>query len=179
MMASARTGLEVRLRRKYCDPLIWRMLAQALANAGMTKVATAGVRHVMTRPKVTGFLRKHAIKLIASALITGGVLYTVHKGGLKLVPDGGDFGSVHWWYLALYVPLLLAMTWFRSVRWRFLLRGITEVPKLRLFAVSCAGFAAILLLPFRLGELARPYMLRTRPGEEQPGEKPLTMTAAT
>ncbi|HEY0251823.1 MAG TPA: lysylphosphatidylglycerol synthase transmembrane domain-containing protein, partial [Kofleriaceae bacterium] len=67
----------------------------------------------------------------------------------------------------------------RSVRWRFLLRQIIDVPKMRLFAVSCVGFMAILLLPFRLGELARPYMLRTRPEDVKPGQPVLTMTAAT
>jgi uncharacterized membrane protein YbhN (UPF0104 family) len=115
-----------------------------------------------------GFLRRHAAKLVASVLITAGVLYVVHSGGLKLIPDRGDFGAVRWWMaLAIYPPLMLASTWFRSVRWRFLLRQIIEVPKLRLLAVSCAGYLAILLLPFRLGELARPYMLRTRPEELQ------------
>jgi hypothetical protein len=126
-----------------------------------------------------GFVRRHAVKLVASVLITAGVLYTVHAGGLKMVPDKGDFGSVHWAALALYAPLVLAMTWFRSVRWRFLLRQIIEVPKMRLFAVSCVGFMAILLLPFRLGELARPYLLRTRPEDIRPGQPVLTMTAAT
>jgi glycosyltransferase 2 family protein len=125
------------------------------------------------------FLRRHAAKLIASVAITAGVLYTIHAGGLKMVPDKGDFGTVHWFALALYAPLVLGMTWFRSVRWRFLLRQIIVIPKMRLFAVSCAGFAAILLLPFRLGELARPYMLRTRPEDIKPGEPVLTMTAAT
>ncbi len=71
------------------------------------------------------------------------------------------------------------MWWFRSVRWRFLLRSIVVEPKRRLFAVSGAGFAAILLLPFRLGELARPYMLRTRPEDARPGKPALTMMAAT
>ncbi|HEY1549443.1 MAG TPA: lysylphosphatidylglycerol synthase transmembrane domain-containing protein [Kofleriaceae bacterium] len=125
------------------------------------------------------FLRRHAVKLAASALITAGVLYTVHAGGLKMVPDKGDFGNVHWIVVALYAPLLAVMTWFRSVRWRFLLRQIIDVPKLRLFAVSCAGFLMILLLPFRLGELARPYMLRTRPEDVKPGQPVLSMTAAT
>ncbi len=125
------------------------------------------------------FLRRHALKLVASALITVGVVYTVEAGGLKLVPDGGDFGSVHWAALLLYIPLLVGMTWFRSVRWRFLLRQIIEVPKLRLFAVSCVGFFAMWALPFRLGELARPYMLRTRPGERRAGQPVLTMSAAT
>ncbi|MEO8702105.1 MAG: lysylphosphatidylglycerol synthase transmembrane domain-containing protein [Kofleriaceae bacterium] len=123
----------------------------------------------MTAPGPS-FLRRHAVKLVASALITAGVIYTAQQGGLKLVPDGGDFGAVNWWALALYVPLFLAVTWFRSVRWRFLLRSVIEVPKVRLLAVSCAGFLAILLLPFRLGELVRPYMLR---------DKQLSMTTAT
>jgi len=124
-------------------------------------------------------VRRHAGKLVASAVITVGVVYTVQAGGLKLVPAGNDFGAVRWWALGLYAPLWFAMTWYRSVRWRFLLRQIVEVPKRRLFAVSCVGFAAILLLPFRLGELARPYMLRTRPDERRAGEPVLTMTTAT
>ena len=125
------------------------------------------------------FVRRHAAKLIASALITVGLLWAITSGGLKLVPDGGDFSGVHWWGLALYVPTVAGMWWFRSVRWRFLLRSMVDVPKLRLFAISSAGFAAILLLPFRIGELARPYMLRTRPEDVRPGKPVLTMTAAT
>ncbi|HSD86072.1 MAG TPA: lysylphosphatidylglycerol synthase transmembrane domain-containing protein [Kofleriaceae bacterium] len=125
------------------------------------------------------FLRRHRVKLIASALITAGIIFTVEKGGLKIVPDSGDFSHVRWSTLVLYVPLFFGLSWFRSVRWRFLLRSIVEVPKTRLFAVTCAGYLAILLLPFRLGELARPYLLRTRPEEIQPGKPVLTMTAAT
>jgi glycosyltransferase 2 family protein len=125
------------------------------------------------------FVRRHAVKLVASALITAGVIYTAEKGGLKLVPESGDFGAVKWWTLAAYFPLVLGMTWFRSVRWRFLLRSIVEVPKRRLFSVSVVGFASILLLPFRLGEFVRPYLLRTKPGERPAGGRVLTMTAAT
>lgn len=130
-------------------------------------------------PAKPSFLRRHAVKLTASALITVGVIYTVHKGGLKLVPDGGDFADVHWWALALYVPILLANTWFRSIRWRWLLRSITDLPKKRLFAVSCTGFASILLMPFRLGEFVRPYMIRTKPSERAAGKPVITLTAAT
>jgi uncharacterized protein (TIRG00374 family) len=124
-------------------------------------------------------VRRHAAKLVASALITAGLLWLIARGGLPLVPDGGDFSGVHWWGLALYVPTVAGMWWFRSVRWRFLLRSMVDVSKQRLFAVSSVGFAAILLLPFRIGELARPYMLRTRPEDVRPGKPVLTMTAAT
>jgi hypothetical protein len=124
-------------------------------------------------------VRRHAAKLIASVAITVGLIWAITSGGLKLVPDGGDFSGVRWWGLALYVPTVAGMWWFRSVRWRFLLHAIVDVPKRRLFAISSAGFAAILLMPFRIGELARPYMLRTRPEDLRPGKPALTMTAAT
>jgi hypothetical protein len=142
-----------------------------------------------------GFLKRHKGKLAGSVVITLGIWYTLHKGGLKIVPEGGDFGHVRWWTLGVYVLTLFAFNYFRSVRWRFLLRGVAEVPKKRLFAVSMIGFAAILLMPFRLGELVRPYLIRTRsgggraapassaaaparPGAERQG-KIITMTAAT
>jgi hypothetical protein len=127
-----------------------------------------------------GFFRRHKGKLVLSFVITLGIWYTLHKGGLKIVPEGGDFQHVNWWVLGAYCITLCAFNYFRSVRWRFLLRSIAEVPKKRLLAVSCIGFASILLLPFRIGEIVRPYMIRTPPGERlQEGQRPITLTAAT
>jgi hypothetical protein len=131
-----------------------------------------------------GFFRRHAVKFGASFLITLGIVYTVHKGGLKLVPEGGDFQHVHAWTIPAYLVTLGVVAVYRSIRWRYLLRSIAEVPKRRLFSVSSVGFAAILLLPFRIGEIVRPYMVRTPPGERErladgrPG-RPITLTAAT
>lgn len=126
-----------------------------------------------------GFLKRHKGKLAASFVITLGIWYTLHKGGLKIVPEGGDFGHVKWWTLAVYVLTLFGFNYFRSVRWRFLLRAVAEVPKRRLCAVSMIGFAAILLMPFRIGEFVRPYLIRTKPGDRRAGERVITMTAAT
>jgi hypothetical protein len=111
-----------------------------------------------------GFLRRHAAKLIASAVITAGILYTLQKGGLTLVPEGGDFAIVRsrWWTIPGYLVTLIAMSYFRAVRWRFLLRSFADVPRRKVLAVSWIGFAAILLMPFRIGEIVRPYMLRER-----------------
>ena len=96
------------------------------------------------------------------------------------MPEGGDFQHVRPWAVLAYVASLGVVAWFRSVRWRFLLRSIADVPKKRLFAISSIGFAAILLLPFRLGEFVRPYLIRTRPGgRESDGQRPISLTAAT
>ncbi len=138
------------------------------------------LKNSVNPPSSQGFLRRHAGKLAASVVITCGIVVMVRKGGLKFLPEGGDFQAFRerWWTLPAYVLLLVTMTWFRSVRWRFLLRSIAEVPKGRLFVVSCIGFAAILLMPFRIGEFVRPYLLRTPPSKRgAPGA--ITLTAAT
>jgi hypothetical protein len=132
-----------------------------------------------------GFLRRHRDKLAASLVITFGVIYTIHKGGLKLVPEGGDFEAIRarWWTVPVYVASLVLFNYFRSVRWRFLLRHFADVPRRRLLTVSFLGFAAILLMPFRIGEFVRPYLIRTPVGPGtpplRPGERPINLAAAT
>lgn len=113
-------------------------------------------------PKPKGFVRRHAAKLVASAVITAGIVFTLQKGGLTLVPEGGDFHHVRWWTLPVYVLTLVSMSYFRAVRWRFLLRSFADVSRRRVLAVSWIGFAAILLMPFRIGEIVRPYMIRDK-----------------
>ena len=115
-----------------------------------------------SRGTPSSFLRRHAGKLVASAIITVGIVYTVRKGGMKFLPEGGDFKNVRWWTLPLYVVTMIAMSYFRAVRWRFLLRSIADIPRRRLLAVSWIGFAAILVMPFRIGEFVRPYMIREK-----------------
>ncbi len=108
------------------------------------------------------FLARHRQKLILSAIITALIVYAMQKGGLSLIPERKDFAHVRWWAVAAYLVPLVGMSYFRAVRWRFLLRPMAEVPRRRLLAVSWIGFAAILLLPFRLGEFVRPLMIRQK-----------------
>ena len=113
-------------------------------------------------PEQQSFFKKHGGKLIASTVITAGIVYTLQKGGLTLVPEGGDFAHVRWWTIPADLVTLIVMSYYRAVRWRFLLRSFVEVPRKRVLAVSWIGFAAILLMPFRIGEIVRPYMIRQK-----------------
>jgi hypothetical protein len=57
-------------------------------------------------------------------------------------------------YALSMVPVHLLRAW----RWKYLLRPIgVSLPFGRLLIISTVGFMAILALPFRLGEFARPY----------------------
>jgi uncharacterized protein (TIRG00374 family) len=109
-----------------------------------------------------GFFRKNAGKLLASVIITAGIVFTLQKGGLTLVPPKASYDHVRWICIPAYFATLGVMSYFRAVRWRFLLRSFAEVPKKKILAVSWIGFAAILLMPFRIGEIVRPYMLREK-----------------
>lgn len=54
--------------------------------------------------------------------------------------------------------------WFRSWRWHFLLRGSKQVPPHRLFPIVVIGYMGNDLLPARLGEVLRAYVLWRKEG---------------
>jgi hypothetical protein len=58
--------------------------------------------------------------------------------------------------------LCYGVLWFRSLRWKILLRGVKEVPTGSLFRATIIGFMANYLLPARLGELVRAYVVGAR-----------------
>ena len=50
----------------------------------------------------------------------------------------------------------------RTLRWGHLLSGLEKVPFRVLNEVSAIGFMLLMILPFRLGELARPFLIARR-----------------
>jgi hypothetical protein len=67
--------------------------------------------------------------------------------------------------VGIYLATLAVTHLFRSWRWEYLLRALgVSLPFGRLMLISSAGFMAILALPFRLGELARPYYVARERG---------------
>ncbi|HTN52844.1 MAG TPA: lysylphosphatidylglycerol synthase transmembrane domain-containing protein [Anaeromyxobacter sp.] len=89
---------------------------------------------------------------------------------LWLTLRGKDLGEIwramreaDYRYLWLYLPFLVGIHLSRTVRWGLLLEPVAKVPFGRLNAVSAVGFMALVLLPFRLGEFARPYLVAERP----------------
>ncbi|HLF70535.1 MAG TPA: lysylphosphatidylglycerol synthase transmembrane domain-containing protein [Dehalococcoidia bacterium] len=60
------------------------------------------------------------------------------------------------------VPLYFFGFWLRTVRWRFLLRPIADVPIRRLYPVVLIGLMTNNIAPARVGELVRAYLLGER-----------------
>jgi uncharacterized protein (TIRG00374 family) len=65
-----------------------------------------------------------------------------------------------------YFGLLLVVHLIKTVRWGILLEPLGHVPFRRLNSASAVGFMLLMLLPLRLGELARPLLIaRPPPGQ--------------
>ena len=102
-----------------------------------------------------------AVKLIASLLVT-------------LVFTWWAFRDTDWhsqvrslkaanylWVLPYFVILSLIHV-ARALRWGCLLSGMERVPFRKLNEASGIGFMMLLVLPFRLGEFARPFLIAQR-----------------
>jgi hypothetical protein len=82
---------------------------------------------------------------------------------LQAIPDDLDVPA---WLLPAYLLTLLPYHLLRAGRWQFLLaplqREQAPLPLRDVLRVGLAGYMWIALLPFRLGELARPLFLAQR-----------------
>jgi uncharacterized protein (TIRG00374 family) len=106
------------------------------------------------------------VKVLASLAIAVALGTWVHTQGIDLVPGAEDLSILgrNWWGPGGFLLALCFVHFFRAYRWMYLLRPLTKEP-IRLgtvLAVAFVGFMAIMVLPLRTGELARPYLISTR-----------------
>lgn len=110
-------------------------------------------------------MRRLAIYLVASMAV-GGVLLWLSARQLPFDRIGAwlevaDLGHLALWS-ALFVCVYAVSHAARVMRWYYLVRPLGDVQRRDVVRVGLAGFAAILLLPMRLGEFVRPYLLSRR-----------------
>ncbi len=60
------------------------------------------------------------------------------------------------------LSMMLLMQVLRSIRWGSVLKPIVQVDQFTLFSISNVGFLAIVAIPARLGELAKPLLISQR-----------------
>lgn len=60
------------------------------------------------------------------------------------------------------LPVYFAGIWVRTIRWQYLLKPVKSVPAWRLYPVVIIGLMANNLIPARMGELVRAYILGER-----------------
>lgn len=70
--------------------------------------------------------------------------------------------SANYMMVVWYVGILALVQLARTLRWGNLLSGIEKVPFRQLNEASGIGFMMLIVLPFRMGEFARPFLIAER-----------------
>jgi uncharacterized protein (TIRG00374 family) len=109
---------------------------------------------------ITGFQRRQPVKInwrlvfgvVVSVLSLGIVLWNVN-----LAEMASELAQATYWWLIPAALLNLFGTWAKSVRWRALLDNRISI--MRSFWISNAGNLLNNILPLRIGELSRAYLV--------------------
>ena len=109
-----------------------------------------------------GFLRRNAAPLGASLLLAVALGWVLQHGGLPYLPPAGTFEHLDVLAFTGFVLGMLFHVITRSCRYHFLIVSVARLPMRRIITINLIGMAFITFLPFRLGEAARPAMLREK-----------------
>ncbi len=92
-------------------------------------------------------------------IVLGLVLIYISVRDIDLKDTLEHLQRVHFGYAALSLFFIVLMQWLRSYRWGVILNPLQKIDQLTLFSVTSVGFLAIIAIPARIGELARPYLI--------------------
>jgi glycosyltransferase 2 family protein len=102
-------------------------------------------------------------KLVLSLLPAAAIVWLMQSGSLKIVPPSEELARVAPATIPAYIAVWLAMYFVRLARWYWLLAPVQRVPLRTVLRVGAVGLLAVALLPFRMGEVVRPLLIRRRP----------------
>lgn len=108
------------------------------------------------------FLKRHLRAVVASLALAVGFAWVLRAGALPLFPPKGTLDSLNVQLVALTAVCLLVSMVTRLARSHFLLVPIADISFQRVLSALCVSLGLITFLPFRLGELARPALLREK-----------------
>jgi len=109
---------------------------------------------------------KRLIQILFMLLIGGGAFYYVFKD-VKWSEFSAELSKVHYPTFVAGLALFVGLHLSRSIRWGRLVQTVEPSIKFRsYFSICSIGFFLINVLPFRIGEFVRPYLLLDR--EEVP-----------
>lgn len=98
--------------------------------------------------------------IVASLILLLGLGWILRSGGLPLLPPKGALDRLEMAPFMAFVGALLVHMLARFARCHLMLIPLAPIPFRKTMTINFIAMAAITLLPFRLGEFARPAMLR-------------------
>jgi len=104
---------------------------------------------------------KPTVRVVLSLALTA-VLVAFFLWNVNVARVMGVLREARIGWLALSVGLVLLAYWVRAARWALILRPVARVRHSSVVLVSAVGYAAMALLPARMGDIIRPVLLARR-----------------
>lgn len=101
--------------------------------------------------------------MIAGIAISCICIYFVMRG-INFSEVAASFRAMKIEYIIPVIAISLASLYLRSYRWGVMLKRLVSYDQWTLFKLSSVGFMAIGVLPARLGEFVRPYLVKQHSG---------------
>jgi uncharacterized protein (TIRG00374 family) len=99
------------------------------------------------------------LRLLVGIVVSVFFLYWALKFAGNLGDVAAALARADYWFLLPALVAYFAGVWLRAARWRLLLHPVKPIPVHRLFPVVVIGYMANDVLPARLGEVVRAYVL--------------------
>lgn len=112
--------------------------------------------------RAKGVVRRNTRAVVASVVLLGAFGWILNEGALPLVPRKEAFAHLDVWGVVWMSLTLMTAILLRLGRCHFLFAPIARISFTRLMSVSFVALGLLTFLPLRLGEMARPAMLREK-----------------
>jgi uncharacterized protein (TIRG00374 family) len=98
------------------------------------------------------------IQVVLGFVISGFFLYLIIRN-INIDDLFSALSSINYYLLLPAVIIQLGSYWVRSIRWSLILRSIKKVKTNTLFPIICISYMANNILPLRIGEIIRAYLM--------------------
>jgi uncharacterized protein (TIRG00374 family) len=105
--------------------------------------------------------RSNQLRLALASAFSLGFLYLAFRN-VKLAELGAALLRVDPLWLAVAVMVSVLLMFLRAWRWQLELRPLEHISLARLWPITAVAYTCIQFLPFRLGEVVRPWLLSRR-----------------
>lgn len=106
-------------------------------------------------------MSRHAVRITVSLVLTAALL-ALFLWRVDLDEVGSTLAGAEVGWLLAATGLALLSYWLRAVRWQLILRPVGGIRHSSVVLATASGYAAMSLLPARMGDLVRPLLLAQR-----------------